>query len=374
MNPLRRQTSPSPGGDKQRGATKVRAAGDTPVKQPSSAELVTRNPESLLEGFVDKLCRYVGVLQDIPMEADMNNRMYLLDRLDNARRQGQLPWKVTAENNIIVGLSAYSIKFSKATQEQVLILRVPIHEVASLSYVNDDQEHLLFLKAGDSQKAKLVVTSSQADAEDICTILQQALQLVYSKPPLQPSGSAVQRRQSSRRKASIKLDASNSESDSEEDEFPGQTLTNKLVQEAKRTSRLSEAFPEEDDDLSDDDDENSAEAVVQRYMERLNKQMGYQEIKEFASLLRQYREDNMHVTEFCTKLQELYGDDRKFLLPGMKSFIPEEDNQEFNEFLSSQGLMGAFSSSPGEQDLDQMLAGIDQEMQTVEQNFEHIDT
>ena len=65
--------------------TQVRTSGDTPVKQPSSAELVTRNPESLLEGFVDKLCRYVGVLQDIPVETDMNNRMYLLDRLDNAR-------------------------------------------------------------------------------------------------------------------------------------------------------------------------------------------------------------------------------------------------------------------------------------------------
>jgi len=134
--------------------------------------------------------------------------------------------------------------------------------------------------------------------------------------------------------ASTKSDTSNSESDSE-DGFPGQSLSNKLVLEAKRTSRLSEAFPEEDDDLSDDDDENSAEAVVQRYMERvsqhitvlvvlfiystqLNKQMGYQEIKEFASLLRQYREDNMHVTEFCTKLQELYGEDRKFLLPGKR--------------------------------------------------------
>ena len=59
----------------------------------------------------------------------------------------------------------------------------------------------------------------------------------------------------------------------------------------------------------------------------------------------------------------------------MTSFIPEEDNQEFNDFLTSQGLVGASSSStPGEQDLDQMLAGIDQEMQTVEQNFEHIDT
>jgi len=47
--------------------------------------------------------------------------------------------------------------------------------------------------------------------------------------------------------------------------------------------------------------------------------MGYQEIKEFASLLRQYREDNMHVTEFCRKLQDLYGEDRKFLLPGKEA-------------------------------------------------------
>jgi len=58
----------------------------------------------------------------------------------------------------------------------------------------------------------------------------------------------------------------------------------------------------------------------------------------------------------------------------MTSFIPEEDNQDFNEFLSSQGLVGDTPSSPSEKDLDQMLAGIDQEMQTVEQNFEHIDT
>jgi len=44
--------------------------------------------------------------------------------------------------------------------------------------------------------------------------------------------------------------------------------------------------------------------------------MGYQEIKKFATLLRQYREDNMPVAEFCGELQKLYGEDRKFLLPG----------------------------------------------------------
>ena len=49
---------------------------------------------------------------------------------------------------------------------------------------------------------------------------------------------------------------------------------------------------------------------------QLNKHMGYQDIKKFASLLRLYREDNMHVTEFCGELEKLYGEDRKFLIPG----------------------------------------------------------
>lgn len=49
---------------------------------------------------------------------------------------------------------------------------------------------------------------------------------------------------------------------------------------------------------------------------QLNKHMNYQEIKKFATLLRQYREDNKPVTEFCSELQTLYGEDRKFLIPG----------------------------------------------------------
>ena len=60
---------------------------DTPVlpKQQSAAEIVARNPDALLEGFVDKLCRYVGVIKSVPVEADMSNRTYLLDKLDDAR-------------------------------------------------------------------------------------------------------------------------------------------------------------------------------------------------------------------------------------------------------------------------------------------------
>ena len=56
----------------------------------------------------------------------------------------------------------------------------------------------------------------------------------------------------------------------------------------------------------------------------------------------------------------------------MKSFIPEEDTHEFNEFLASQGLEGTAAAS--QQDVDQMLASVDKEMGNVEQNFEHIDS
>ena len=56
----------------------------------------------------------------------------------------------------------------------------------------------------------------------------------------------------------------------------------------------------------------------------------------------------------------------------MKSFIPEEDTHEFNEFLVSQGIEE--TAPAGQQDVDQMLASIDQEMGNVEQDFEHIDS
>ena len=49
----------------------------------------------------------------------------------------------------------------------------------------------------------VVILFFQTDAEDVCTILKQALQIVYSRPPSQSSeapAAAVQRRQSNRKK------------------------------------------------------------------------------------------------------------------------------------------------------------------------------
>lgn len=65
--------------------------------------------------------------------------------------------------------------------------------------------------------------------------------------------------------------SSSSDNDDNDDDFHKEQLSNKLVQEAKRTSRLSQvASPDEDSDGSLEGDETSAEAVVQRYMERVS--------------------------------------------------------------------------------------------------------
>lgn len=55
--------------------------------------------------------------------------------------------------------------------------------------------------------------------------------------------------------------------------------------------------------------------AVQEYMNLLHKTLTTSEMKQFANLLRAYRMQNDFAV-FSRKLLALYGQDRKFLLPG----------------------------------------------------------
>ena len=77
---------------------------------------------------------------------------------------------------------------------------------------------------------------------------------------------------SSAESSSSNSSSSSSDNDDNDDDFHKEQLSNKLVQEAKRTSRLSQVTSpgDEDSNGSLEGDETSAEAVVQRYMERVS--------------------------------------------------------------------------------------------------------
>ncbi|XP_054654336.1 cerebral cavernous malformations 2 protein-like isoform X3 [Dunckerocampus dactyliophorus] len=77
--------------------------------------------------------------------------------------------------------------------------------------------------------------------------------------------------------------------------------------------------------------------LMQEYMITLRNKLNAVELQQFAVLLREYRLES-NIEHFCSELLQLYGDNRKFLLLGMRPFIPDKDVGVFESFLESIGI------------------------------------
>lgn len=67
--------------------------------------------------------------------------------LSTQQQLKELPSKTTAEQDSILSLSARCLLLTWRDNEE-LILRIPTHEIAAASYLQDDALHLLVLKTG----------------------------------------------------------------------------------------------------------------------------------------------------------------------------------------------------------------------------------
>ncbi|CAI7993782.1 Cerebral cavernous malformations protein 2 homolog [Geodia barretti] len=283
------------------------------------------NPDYLLEGFAEKRCKYIGVLENIPTTLDLNDRNFLLNILDSSRNSGKLPWKLGLDDEVTVTISALNLKIIKEDRTGTVLHRLPIHEVASCVYVNDDDQHLLFLRAGDSDHAHcpvhVVMVNRRADAEEVCGILREVFQLVYTEATIRQLNDSI----TAGERGSMAATATQ------------QTPSGGVKSDARRQLQLSGDGQNEEEEEEEEEDGATAEELVQHYMERLHKLLDLKELRDFASLLKRYRDD-LPVTQFLTRLKRLYGSQRSFLIPGMRSFIPEEDRAEFEEFLVENNL------------------------------------
>ncbi|CAM5095264.1 unnamed protein product [Natator depressus] len=106
--------------------------------------------------------------------------------------------------------------------------------------------------------------------------------------------------------------------------------------EAYYSGTSSPSFRESRDSLASDQSSVGLEQL-QDYMITLRNKLSPQEIQQFALLLREYRMGRS-VQEYCSDLLQLYGDKRKFLLLGMRPFIPDQDIGYFESFLESIGI------------------------------------
>ncbi|MGH0145491.1 UNVERIFIED_CONTAM: hypothetical protein FKN15_005745 [Acipenser sinensis] len=88
---------------------------------------------------------------------------------------------------------------------------------------------------------------------------------------------------------------------------------------------------------SESDHSNAGVELLQEYMITLRSKLSPLEIQHFALLLREYRM-GAPIEQYCSDLLQLYGEKRKFLLLGMRPFIPDNDVGVFESFLESIGI------------------------------------
>ncbi|KAL1020576.1 hypothetical protein UPYG_G00001940 [Umbra pygmaea] len=103
------------------------------------------------------------------------------------------------------------------------------------------------------------------------------------------------------------------------------------------THSESSSLSLQDSHHSDGADSNPGLQLMQEYMITLRSKLSPQELQQFALLLREYRL-GLPIDEFCSDLLQLYGDVRKFLLLGMRPFIPDKDVGVFENFLEGIGI------------------------------------
>ncbi|XP_013369772.1 PREDICTED: cerebral cavernous malformations 2 protein-like [Chinchilla lanigera] len=105
------------------------------------------DPQILLCDYLEKEVKFLGHLTWVTSSLNPSSRDELLQLLDKARQLKELPLKTTAEQDSILSLSARCLLLTWRDNEE-LILRIPTHEIAAASYLQDDALHLLVLKTG----------------------------------------------------------------------------------------------------------------------------------------------------------------------------------------------------------------------------------
>uniref|UniRef100_A0A3B3XQY0 PID domain-containing protein n=1 Tax=Poecilia mexicana TaxID=48701 RepID=A0A3B3XQY0_9TELE len=300
-------------------------------------------PDILLNDYIEKEVKYLGQLTSVPGYLNPSSRTEVLQLIDNARKSHQLAGQLTSEQDAVVSLSAYNIKLVWRDGEDI-ILRVPIHDIAAVSYIRDDSLHLVVIKTAqesggspcpsscpDLNKSQtlsslsesgavlvevccllVLAVDNKAAAEELCLLLSQVFQIVYTESTIDFLDRAI---------------------------FDGATTPTRhpsLYSEGSSPSTSTPASPQtkapSEGELS-----TTAAELLQDYMTTLRTKLSSQEIQQFAALLHEYR-NGSSFHEFCINLRQLYGDSRKFLLLGLRPFIPEKDSQHFENFLETIGV------------------------------------
>ncbi|XP_073436869.1 cerebral cavernous malformations 2 protein-like [Dendrobates tinctorius] len=191
----------------------------------------------------------------------------------------------------------------------------------------------------------ILAVENRDAAEESCALICQVFQIIYGDQSIEcvdragyhytspPERPWLSRCDSSHTDGTFSYDADfsccssfNGSHDTFEVRYSGESSPSFTVSEQSLASGVS-----------DGDQNGVALEQLQDYMITLRNKLAPMEIYRFACLLREYRL-GMDVKEYCRELLQLYGENRKFLLLGLRPFIPDMDIGYFEGFLESIGI------------------------------------
>ncbi|KAM9296487.1 cerebral cavernous malformations 2 protein-like [Gastrophryne carolinensis] len=191
----------------------------------------------------------------------------------------------------------------------------------------------------------ILAVENRDAAEESCALICQVFQIIYGDQSIEcvdragyhytspPERPWLSRCDSSHTDGAFSYDADfsccssfNSSHDTFEVHYSGDSSPSFAMSEQSLASGVS------------DSDQNGVPMEqLQEYMITLRNKLAPVEIYRFACLLREYRL-GMDVKDYCRELLQLYGESRKFLLLGLRPFIPDMDIGYFEGFLESIGI------------------------------------
>lgn len=350
----------------------------------------------------------------------LRSRSKQMNALDQAKQDGHLLWNsVTLESSTLT-VSVYGLKLTD--QHQGVVMRQPLHSIASYNCCEDDGVWYLFFTCGNPQdttfSCEVCECTKPADAAEICALLQGHLDEAFKKA--KPIPDAVE-------EIAETPDIDTLEVTLDEVERPGSAavaddekwsehfstfaapvsppispLPTPSPEKPALPVRVKKGPPRpimyDDDDGGEegnqkkgdvfndsadpgspdlwagsamkgntrirlssrpmetpDDDRRSTSPMspspapamawppqspgvnttemVKLYMTELRVVLNHDELREFAILLKAYRQ-SMPLDEFCKKLSRLFGQSRMYMLPGMRSFVGISQQARFDDFVS----------------------------------------
>ncbi|XP_062622315.1 cerebral cavernous malformations protein 2 homolog isoform X1 [Saccostrea cucullata] len=298
-----------------------------------------------------------------------------------------IPLLVSADRNAVLSLCRYNIKLMYRDHgTENLIIRIPIHEIAAVCYVNDDGVHILAIKYGNPERCSLLVLycDNPARAERVCSDVAQCFQLIYTDAVVKLLEDAI-----------FKVENSSTGSPTINDN------SRKYSLESQDNPGISQSHPNLAEQRHRDSGSvhsmHSGHSVqtelLRSYLEQLRSKFTVDELAKFSTLLKKINDPSpkksSELQAVFQEVYQLYGKERKNLLTGLCPFIYEKHYDKFLDFLKKQGIVipdnGTLSSrhslpriytrsvsdmtTNDQSDIDSVLEGISSQLAQIDSNI-----